>query len=46
MGTVPAVVFGGVMTILTVGFTALKFPSFTKLDLTKDVNDSEKISHN
>ena len=46
MGTVPAVVFGGVMTILTVGFTALKFPSFTKLDLTKDVNDSENISHN
>ena len=26
MGTVPAVVFGGVMTILTVGFTAFKFP--------------------
>ena len=46
MGTVPAVVFGGVMTILTVGFTALKFPSFTKLDLTKDVNDSENTSHN
>ncbi len=45
MGTVPAVVFGGVMTILTVGFTALKFPSFTKLDLTKDVNESEKGSN-
>ena len=45
MGTVPAVVFGGVMTILTVGFTALKFPSFTKLDLTKDVNESEKVSN-
>jgi len=42
MGTVPAVVFGGVMTILTVGFTAFKFPSFTKLDLTKDIKDSEK----
>ena len=41
MGTIPAVVFGGVMTILTVGFTAFKFPSFTKLDLTKDVNDSD-----
>ena len=27
MGTVPAVVFGGVMTILTVGFTAIKFPT-------------------
>ncbi len=45
MGTVPAVVFGGVMTILTVGFTALKFPSFTKLDLTKDVNECEKGSN-
>jgi len=43
MGTIPAVVFGGVMTILTVGFTAFKFPSFTKLDLTKDVNDSDKV---
>ena len=42
MGTVPAVVFGGVMTILTVGFTTFKFPSFTKLDLTKDIKDSEK----
>ena len=37
MGTVPAVVFGGVMTILTVGFTAIKFPTFRKLDLTKDM---------
>ena len=37
IGTVPAVVFGGVMTILTVGFTALKFPKFTKLDLTEDL---------
>ena len=36
IGTVPAVVFGGVMTILTVGFTALKFPKFTKLDLTEE----------
>ena len=41
MGTVPAVVFGGVMTILTVGFTAFKFPSFRKLDLSKDIHDSE-----
>jgi len=40
MGTVPAVVFGGVMTILTVGFTAFKFPSFRKLDLTKDIQES------
>ncbi len=40
MGTVPAVVFGGVMTILTVGFTSIKFPNFRKLDLTKDMNDN------
>jgi hypothetical protein len=37
---VPAVVFGGVMTILTVGFTALKFPNFTKLDLSEDLKGS------
>ena len=42
IGTVPAVVFGGVMTILTVGFTAFKFPSFRKLDLSKDIQDSNK----
>ena len=41
MGTVPAVVFGGVMTILTVGFTAIKFPTFRKLDLTKDMNENQ-----
>tara|TARA_A100001011_G_scaffold104262_1_gene110368 strand:+ start:22087 stop:23346 length:1260 start_codon:yes stop_codon:yes gene_type:complete len=40
MGTVPAVVFGGVMTILTVGFTSVKFPNFRKLDLTKDMNEN------
>jgi len=39
MGTVQAVVFGGVMTILTVGFTSIKFPDFKKLDLTKDMNE-------
>jgi len=39
MGTVNAVVFGGVMTILTVGFTSIKFPNFRKLDLTKDMNE-------
>tara|TARA_X000000368_G_C23034676_1_gene714083 strand:+ start:491 stop:1747 length:1257 start_codon:yes stop_codon:yes gene_type:complete len=39
MGTVQAVVFGGVMTILTVGFTSFKFPNFRKLDLTKDMNE-------
>ena len=38
IGTVPAVVFGGVMTLLTVGFTSIKFPDFTKLDLTEELN--------
>ena len=38
MGTIPAVVFGGVMTILTVVFTSIKFPDFRKLDLTEDMN--------
>ena len=41
MGTVPAVVFGGVMTILTVGVTAIKFPNFRKLDLTNDMNENK-----
>ena len=41
MGTVPAVVFGGVMTILTVGFTSIKFPNFRKLDLTSDMNENK-----
>ena len=41
MGTVPAVVFGGVMTILTVGFTAIKFPKFRKLDLTNEMNENK-----
>jgi hypothetical protein len=40
MGTVQAVVFGGLMTILTVGFTVIKFPDFRKLDLTKDMNEA------
>jgi len=39
MGTVPAVVFGGVMTILSVGFTNFKFPKFKDLDLSKDIKD-------
>ena len=42
MGTVTAVVFGGTMTLLTVGITALASPSFRKLDLQKDVEDHEK----
>ena len=37
MGTVPAVVFGGIMTILSVGFTNIKFPDFKKLDLSDDI---------
>ena len=39
MGPVPAVVFGGVMTILSVGFTNFKFPKFKNLDLSKDIKD-------
>ena len=37
MGTVPAVVFGGVMTIFSVAFTNFKFPDFKKLDLSEDI---------
>jgi len=42
MGTVTAVVFGGTMTLLTVGITAIVSPGFRKLDLQKDVEDHEK----
>ncbi len=42
MGTVTAVVFGGTMTLLTVGITALVSPTFRKLDLQKDVEEHEK----
>ncbi|APQ17226.1 MFS transporter [Maribacter hydrothermalis] len=42
MGTVTAVVFGGTMTLLTVGITAFVSPGFRKLDLQKDVEDHEK----
>ena len=38
MGTVPAVIFGGVMTLLSVGFTNFKFPDFKQLDLSEDVD--------
>lgn len=41
LGTVTAVVFGGTMTLLTVGFTAFISPSFRKLDLRSDVEDHE-----
>ena len=37
MGTVPAVVFGGLMTIFSVMFTNFKFPQFRKLDLSNDI---------
>ena len=41
MGTVTAVVFGGTMTLLTVGITAFASPSFRKLDLSRDVEEHE-----
>ncbi|MFK7811369.1 MAG: MFS transporter [Maribacter sp.] len=44
MGTVTAVVFGGVMTLLTVGITAFVSPTFRKLDLTQDVADHDRDS--
>ncbi|GMN06612.1 nickel resistance MFS transporter NreB [Croceitalea sp. MTPC5] len=42
LGTVTAVVFGGCMTLLTVGTTALVSPTFRRLDLSKDVEAHEK----
>ena len=44
MGTVVAVVFGGCMTLATVGLTAIFSPSFRKLDLQKDVEQHETAS--
>ena len=41
MGTVTAVVFGGTMTLLTVGLTAIVSPGFRKLDWQKDVEEHE-----
>ncbi len=41
MGTVTAVVFGGTMTLLTVGITAFVSPTFRNLDLQKEVEDHE-----
>ncbi|HDZ14623.1 hypothetical protein LCGC14_0928000 [marine sediment metagenome] len=41
MGTVTAVVFGGTMTLITVGLTAFVSPSFRNLDLQKEVEDHE-----
>ena len=43
MGTVTAVVFGGIMTILTVVSTGLIFPAFRKLDLQEDLDIHEKL---
>jgi MFS family permease len=42
MGVVNAVVFGGIMTLVTVTTTAIALPSFRKLDLQKDVEALEK----
>ena len=42
MGTVQAVVFGGIMTLVTVTGTAIALPSFRKLDLQKDVEEMER----
>jgi len=42
MGTVTAVIFGGTMTLLTVGVTALVSPSFRNLDLQQDVEEHER----
>ena len=42
MGTVTAVVFGGCMTLITVGATAFISPTFRRLDLQKDIEDHEK----
>nr|WP_299386452.1 MFS transporter [Allomuricauda sp.] len=39
LGTVTAVVFGGCMTLLTVGVTAVVSPSFRRLDLSKEVEE-------
>ena len=43
LGTVNAVIFGGCMTILTVGVTSLVSPSFRKLDLSKEVEEHESV---
>jgi MFS family permease len=43
MGTVTSVVFGGSITLLTVIVTALKSPTFRKLDLNKDMDDHQNM---
>ncbi len=42
MGTVTAVVFGGVMTLVTVTATGIASPKFRKLDLTKDLEERSR----
>lgn len=44
MGVVPAVVFGGCMTLATVFGTAIVSPSFRKLDLEKEVEELENAN--
>lgn len=44
LGTVTAVVFGGCMTLLTVGATTIASPTFRRLDLTKDIEAHEADS--
>ncbi|TDW45917.1 putative MFS family arabinose efflux permease [Flavobacterium sp. 270] len=43
MGTVTSVVFGGSVTLLTVIVTALKSPTFRKLDLKRDMEDHQNM---
>lgn len=42
IGPVAAVVFGGCMTLLTVGTTAIISPTFRRLDLTKDLEEHKE----
>ncbi|MEN8776065.1 MAG: MFS transporter [Polaribacter sp.] len=42
IGPVAAVVFGGTMTLLTVGFTAITNPTLRELDLTQEIKENEK----
>lgn len=42
LGTSAAVIFGGGMTLLTVVATGLGFPKLRRLDLQKDIEESEK----
>jgi len=42
IGPVAAVVFGGTMTLLTVGFTAIANPTLRELDLTQEIKENEK----